>query len=204
MEQQCMLGHNALLQHIITWKLYSWFFWLLILSKILNDQFDQQLRAPFWNSFRAKLKRFTLILNFGLKQIKNQHKRLNGKNSDIWVHFSVREKVFQNFFKPIFAVISDHERVAIVGSSYHRWQTCKHKANETKSFMFTDLLSPTDKQHQEVNRKFPHVFLTTVWTGRELSSSCRRHVPVHSRLQEKAALPQQRQLSTHIQRSEVT
>lgn len=67
--------------------------------------------------------------------------------------------------------------------------------------MFTDLLSPTDKQHQEVNRKFPHVFLTTVWTGRELSSSCRRHVPVHSRLQEKAALPQQRQLSTHVQRS---
>lgn len=53
------------------------------------------------------------------------------------------------------------------------------------------------------DRKWPHVF-PTVWTGRKLSSSCPRHVPAHSRPQEKAVLPRQRQLNTHVQRSEVT
>lgn len=52
--------------------------------------------------------------------------------------------------------------------------------------------------------RFPHVFPTTAWTGTELSSSCPRLVPVHSRPQEKAALPRQPQLSTRVQRSEVT
>lgn len=65
-------------------------------------------------------------------------------------------------------------------------------------------VSQTGKEYTDVNRKWPHIFLMRVWKGRKFSSSCWQHAQVHSRPRGKAALPRQWQLSTHIERSEVT
>lgn len=148
MEQQCMLGHDALLQHIISPKLYSGFFWLLFLIKILNDEFDQHLKAPTQQNHKQ-----ILLWLFNL-EVKDQTSRPHGQ-----IHsFLLREKVFQKFFELVSAVISDQERVTVVGSSNHGWQTWNtkkpragHRWTDPRSAASSFLTSPRRRPEQAEN-----------------------------------------------------
>lgn len=127
MEQQCMLGHGALLQHLISPKLHLTLsdccFWSIfsIMSLIstwglrfsikleLNSQ-----RLPTWI-----LSKFCWVFYFEVKHVKH-----HVHSSHAQIHsLLLREKVFQKVFELVLAVISDQEGVAVVCSSDHGWQT---------------------------------------------------------------------------------